>query len=80
MSTNIEIDFNCEKCDEYSGDRRRLFVEVPPAVAKDIIKEKPQLEGRTSFWLCDDCVRAYCKDTISDYWFERYFPRSKRNA
>ena len=72
--------FDCEKCDEYCGDTRRLLVRVPPAIAAEMLKKNPKLEVKEHYWLCDICVKAYCKDTISDYWFERYFPRSKRTV
>jgi len=90
MSNN---EFDCDYCKEYCGDTRRLHVKVPPKLVKDLLKDRPDLEGKVkikyfnivldrtdTLWLCDKCVKAYCKDTISDYWFTRYFPRGKRDG
>ena len=71
MSQKID-DLNCELCGEYCGDKTRLTVKLP-----EELQEKYEVEKMK---LCEDCIKAHCKDTISDYWFKFYFPRSKRDA
>ena len=71
MSENID-DFTCELCGEYCGNTSRLDVVLP-----EKLQEK---HGKEKMKLCENCVKANCKETISDFWFKFYFPRSKRDA
>lgn len=55
----------CELCHKYCGNKNhkaRLFVEIPPYLQEKLDKSHA--------WLCFECVKEHCKDTIGNIKYD----------